>query len=429
MLRAGFGIADITPPLGLHLAGHFRRRPAKGIHDSLLATALVLEADEERAAVVSCDLLGLSRQVVQRARELVHQQVGLAAEQVLLAATHTHAGPEVRPDRNGFDERYADFLVEKIATAVVLAVRDLGECELVFTRGREERISFNRRYWMRDGTVKMNPGVGNPDIVRPAGPIDPDVLGLWVMREGEPAGVVVNFACHLDVLGSANELVSADVPHYVRQTLSGALGRQVPVVYLNGCCGDINHIDVNGPPRQGGYEHSEMMGRVLAGEMLRSLMNAKAIQPGPVGAVSEMVRTHWRLWPEEEVKRAREILEDESVDKETWTYHRALRIVSVAEHRGEERELEVQGVRAGEAVIVGLPGEVFCQIGLDIKAQAALEDVMVAELSNDNPGYIPTEAAFDEGGYEVDSAGCAPETGRLLVEAGRLVVEKLSGLS
>ncbi len=425
MLQAGFGKADLTPPLGTPLAGHFARRPAQGIHDPLLATAVVMDADEERLAVVSCDLLGMPRDVVQRVRELAHQQVGLEADRVLVHGTHTHAGPELRPDRGEVDERYRDLVVEKIATALVLATRDLAPCELAWTRGSESRLSFNRRFWMNDGSVRMNPGVGNPDIMRPAGPIDPDVLGLWVMRDGQPAGLIAGFACHLDVLG-AQHLVSADVPCYLRQTLSHALAQPVSVVYLNGTCGDINHVDVTASGPQGGHEHSAMMGRVLAGELLRSLQHAQPVDgPPPLGA-STMVRTTWRAWPQEEVDAARRTVEDESVEYATWTRHRAMRVLTVAERAGEPRELEVQALRVGSAAVVGLPGEVFCQLGLDIKRDAPLSHVMVAELSNDNPGYIPTPSAFEEGGYEVDSAASAPETGGLLVEAARELLAQMA---
>ncbi|MGD9520188.1 MAG: neutral/alkaline non-lysosomal ceramidase N-terminal domain-containing protein [Armatimonadota bacterium] len=426
MLQAGFGKADLTPPLGTHLAGHFSERPAQGIHDPLLATAVVMESGDERLAIVSCDLLGVPREVVRSVRDLVHQQVGLEAHQVMVHGTHTHAGPEMRSERHGVDGRYVDLAIQKIATAVVLAVRNLAPCELVFTRGSESRLSFNRRFWMKDGSVRMNPGIGNTDIVRPAGPIDPDVLGLWVMREGQPAGLVANFACHLDVLG-AQYLVSADVPHYLRQTLSDALARSIPVVYLSGTCGDINHINVTGGPGQSGFDHSAKMGRTLAGELLRSLQEAVPIEDTPLIGLSTQVQTSWRGWPEAEVEAARRTVDDPSVEKATWTRHRAMRILTVDAHHGEPRELEVQVFRIGSAAVVGVPGEVFCGVGLDIKKASPLPHVMVAELCNDNPGYIPLPSAFDEGGYEVDSAACAPETAALLVEAASNLLAKAVG--
>jgi len=103
-----------------------------------------------------------------------------------------------------------------------------------------------------------------------------------------------------------------------------------------------------------------------------------------------------------------------------------MRVLTVAERAGEPRELEVQALRVGSAAVVGLPGEVFCQLGLDIKRDAPLSHVMVAELSNDNPGYIPTPSAFEEGGYEVDSAASAQETGGLLVEAARELLAQMA---
>ncbi|MBC7288483.1 MAG: neutral/alkaline non-lysosomal ceramidase N-terminal domain-containing protein [Armatimonadetes bacterium] len=402
-MLVGFGTADITPPLGTPLAGHFRRRPAQGIHDPLLATAVVFEHADTRLAVASCDLLGLTEEVSNAARELIHQQVGIDPKAVLLAATHTHAGPELRPERGAADRSYLELLVEKIATAVVLAARSLQPAELLAAVGKETRISFNRRYRMRDGTVKTNPGVGNPDIIEPAGPIDPDVLAVWAMADGRPIGLLLNFACHLDVLGSANQLVSADVPCYVRRVLAGATGGNVPVVYLNGTCGDINHIDVSRGPL-GGFEHSERMGQVLAGEALRLLQDAVPLSDGPLAAASRTLTVLRRQFDETVVRWAENTAADPSVPEDSWAYHRSRRILDAVQRSHEPGRAEICALRIGSLGLVGLPGEIFCEIGLAIKRRSPAQFTGVAELALHNLGYVPTRRAFDEGGYEVESA-------------------------
>jgi neutral ceramidase len=423
-MLAGFGIADLTPPLGTALAGHFRARAARGIHDPLLAVAVAWESGGEQVAVCSCDLLCLTAEVTNRARELVYQQVGLPAERVMFAATHTHSGPELRSERGEVDQGYVELVGEKLATAVVLAVRDLRPATLLLTRGREERLSFNRRYHMRDGTVRTNPGVGNPDIVRPAGPIDPEVLGLWVWREGEPAGVVINFACHLDLLGAGNELVSAEVPGYLRQTLAGALARPCPVVYLNGTCGDINHIDVRGPAR-GGFAHAELMGRVLAGELLRSLTDGTEMEEAPLAVQIAQVAVQGRVWPPETVAWARQTAENAALPADSWDRIRARRILSALAAGQASRRAEVQALRIGALGLVGLPGEIFCALGLEVKAGAPCPATMVAELANDNLGYVPTPQAFEEGGYEVEAALWEPGLGPQLVATSLALLREL----
>ncbi len=425
-MLAGFGMADITPPLGTPLAGHFRRRPAQGVHDPLHATAAVFDDGQTRAAVVSCDLLCLTREVTDGARAIIHQQVGIEPERVLIAATHTHAGPELRPERGPAERGYIELLIEKIATAVVLAARSLAEAELLGAVGREGRISFNRRYRMRDGSVRTNPGVGNPDVVEPAGPIDPDVLAVWAMADGRPAGLILNFACHLDVLGSANQLISADVPCYVRQVLAGAVGHLVPVVYLNGTCGDINHVDITRGTR-GTFAHSEFMGRVLAGEALRVLQDAKAVNDGPVAAAMSQLPIARRQFDDETIQWARQTAQDPSVPENSWAYHRARRVLAAVEKAAERETAEVMAMRIGSLGLVGLPGEIFCEIGLDIKSRSPAGLTAIAELASHNLGYVPTRRAFSEGGYEVESAIWQEDLGERLADAAVDLLGELFG--
>src|SRR5690554_5997301 len=111
-------------------------------------------------------------------------------------------------------------------------------------RGYVDNIAFNRRYFMKDGSVKTNPGVLNPNIDKPAGPIDPDVLVMKIEdMDGNILGAVVNFACHLDVVGG-NEYC-ADYAGELSKTLKSFYGKDFITLFLTGLSGNINHINPN----------------------------------------------------------------------------------------------------------------------------------------------------------------------------------------
>ncbi len=269
-LRAGCFQVDITPPSGGYLAGHFNARQATGIHDPLTCQVVVLELGEQRLALVGNDLIHADAELTADVRQRLQRETGLAPEQVMVWGTHTHAGPLMsRGGREARDETVHRLLGQQIAGAVVGALGNLRPAELQVARGSESRIAHNRRYRLRDGSVQTNPGVGNPNVTAVDGPIDPTVEALWVNDEQGLQAVLVNFGCNLDVLGNGNYLYSADYPCYLRQTLTAAYGRPLVIPFANGPCGNINHIDVFGKRRQGGFDHARLMGRVLAGEVLQ----------------------------------------------------------------------------------------------------------------------------------------------------------------
>ena len=173
-----------------------------------------------------------------------------------MAATHSHTAPDYTRDLYEYlgetsanrQQRYAARLVGGIVDAIVQANAD-AQPATVFagTAQQETPISFNRRFVMRDGSVRTWMRLDNPEVVRAAGPIDPEV-GLLLVRAADgdrPLGVITNFALHLDTVGGT--LWSGDYPFYVEQTLRQSLGPNVISLFGNGCCGDINHADPVAP--------------------------------------------------------------------------------------------------------------------------------------------------------------------------------------
>ena len=238
-LRVGAAAVVITPPKAIPMAGYYSTRLAEGTHDELHAKAIVFEQDGAKAALVAVDLVTLARPTVEEARRLIALATGVPAEAVMISATHSHTGPlltgiSTRNSSYGGDSdlsrSYTTSLPARIAEAVRLAELALVPAKLSAAAGREESLPFNRRFVMKDGTVGWNAGKLNPNIIRPAGPIDPAVPVVYAETlAGDPLATYVNFAMHLDTVGGMQ--FSADFPF----TLAQILGREAfPVTQISG---------------------------------------------------------------------------------------------------------------------------------------------------------------------------------------------------
>lgn len=414
-LLGGFAAVDITPPLGVCLAGHFNRRVASGLHDPLTAQALVFELAGTRLALVGCDLIGIPAELTALVRG---QLADLPAEQLMIFGTHTHAGPVLTAGgAEGRDEEYFQVLAGKLAGAVRAATAQLRPVDLRVAWGEENRISHNRRYRLKDGSVRTNPGVGNPEISRVDGPKDPAVGALFVSDAAGLQAVLVNFACHLDVLGNGNFLFSADYAYYLRQTLQRAYGRPLVVPFANGPCGNINHINVFGQRRQGGYDLAQMMGMLLAGEVLK--IEGRA-EPLPLGELHGRLRTlelPRRPYSEAELAEFEATLANDRIPDRAYPKVRAR--THLQQHRSGSAmsAVEVQALRLGDLALLGVPGEYFVEYGLRLRQQSGAAHTFVVELANDCIGYLPTPEAFDEGGYEGTSARFGRDTGEQMATA------------
>ncbi|NLE58914.1 MAG: hypothetical protein GX616_11170, partial [Planctomycetes bacterium] len=272
-LSAGLAEVDITPPVGYRLSGYFIERQSTGVHDPLKAKALVLRQGDVTAAFVFCDLIAVPRSVSEPARKLVAAKAGIPAANIVITGTHTHTGPLFYGTlRNYFHEQavaksgkdaceavdYPTQLVEKIGQAVSKAAESISPVALEAAATEQDPpLSFNRRFHMKDGSVRFNPGQKNPDIVRVAGPIDPQV-GVVLLKAPDDRKLkacLTVFALHLDTTGGT--LYSADYPFYLEKTLRASLGNDLMSFFGTGTCGDVNHIDVTVEGRRKAEEIGE----------------------------------------------------------------------------------------------------------------------------------------------------------------------------
>ncbi|MGQ9730289.1 MAG: hypothetical protein ACUVX8_03370 [Candidatus Zipacnadales bacterium] len=416
-ISVGVACVCITPHLGCSLAGYFTDRKAVSIHDDLHCRALVISDGEETIALATCDLICCPRAVLDRAKQLAHVRTGIAPEKITIACTHTHTGPATAGLLGAVcEEAYNEWLAPKIADALQMAHPNLRPAIACWGVGSEPNEVHNRRWHMADGTVVMNPPVGSPDLVRPAGPTDPDVAVLaFEEPDGTPIAAVVNYALHYVGGGSSLE-ISADYFALVEQELNRMADAKFPVLVANGCSGDINNINFReGNPKRPSddpWAQALHVARVVAAEAIQVWEQSLRHTEAKLGATAREVSIPRRITPPAELERARAHTavspEEAGLSLVEWTMEREKVLVAALP---EKLDTLVSAGRVGDVAWVGLPGEIFVEFGLALKEQSPFAQTMPIGLANDYVGYVCTPKALEEGGYETWLARSSLPTG------------------
>jgi hypothetical protein len=417
MLECGVCELDITPPLGMPIPGYFTPRPADGILDILYAKAVVIGDGSRYSVLLALDTIGIEREETTAIRKRITEATGIPASHILVAATHTHTGGPVYRDRPPEGNEYVAYLVKKAADAAITAFRNKTAARIGFALGAEAGISFNRRYFMKDGSLRTNPGFGNPDIVEPAGPIDPDVFVIRIDdAAGAPLGVVANFACHPDTLGGRR--YSADFPGEIARLLKKVYGGSFVSLFLNGACGNINHLDfISKPqPNPGAYR---TMGAVLAGEIIKLREKTATVDTLSVDGRSAGLTVDVRTPTPEQLAMAEEHIHLQNGLHVTEAEVFFARQLLTLKERGETyTEVEIQALKLGSTAVVAFPCELFVEFGLELKKRSPFCQTVAAGYANGVNGYVATREAFVQGGYETrltSRTRLAPDSGERMV--------------
>jgi len=420
-LQAGVAAIDITPTVGdVHYRG-----ASTGVLDPLMAKAIVFRQGPEQAALVMCDVIGISFDQSDAVRKLAAEKTGIPYENICIAATHTHTGR--------FSEKAANEMVQKIGQAVVEAQALAKPLKLQVTVTEQYGLAFHRRFVMKDGSVRMNPGFLNPDIVRPAGPVDPEVaiLLLRSSKDNRAIASLTNFAMHLDTVGGSE--YSADYPYFLEQSLKKELGENFISVFATGTCGNINHFDVSKPrPQKGHQTTTKYLGQTLAQTVTAAMTELKDASRPSLAVRRTIIQAPLQEYTEEELAWSK-LPDDERKpliqERPFLQRFRASKIRSLAamwQRWGNTLPMEVQVFRlSGDVAIVALPGEVFVELGLAIKKASPFAITLVIELANNSPAYIPTREAFFDGDYEVVNSRVKAGGGEMLVDTALRLLREL----
>jgi len=440
-MEVGFARLDITPCLGVRLAGSFTERRADGILDPLMATAVAFDNGTKRAVVLSVDILGIPRETMDEIRAQIAQKVETMPEAVIIACTHTHLAPTAFKTAKGdfLESEYMKFLTNKLIDVSALAFEDAAPSKMYYAQGKAEGVAFVRRYHMKDGTVCTNPpGYRNTNILSPTNDSDESVTNIIIKREGKPEIGIVNFQVHPDVIGGCK--ISADYPGFVRKTYEKLIDNSL-CMYINGAQGDTNHIDamhlVEGMCWNG-YERSRYMGRKIAMAAVENYELAQELSGDNICFGQKDVMIPMNKGTEEEIEEAKIIVEQYKqggIDaivlperykgqKPSSVHAGACRILRL-KNGPDAKNMRLTAVSVGEVVIVGLPGEPFTEIGCSVKERSKFTVTIPACCANGYEGYFPMDHCFDEGGYEALNANFARGTAERMIDSSLELISSL----
>lgn len=422
--KSGFAERDITPDIGMEAPGGYGKAYHQTVHDPCKVRASVFDDGRSKVAVVGIDALGIRRDTVLKVRKAVHEKTGIPADAILIGASHSHSsGPCGWLLPGEFD--HASPLVQelvykqstnadpvylaKVEQALIDVICDAHdrrvEARAGVGKGVEDQVAFNRRFLMRNGRSVTHPGLGNPEIVKPAGPVDPEVgvIGAWdASNPSKLLGCVVNFSCHATTSPGG---ISANYIYYLEKVIQGYYGKDCVVVFLAGASGDVTQVDNQSPfVYPTGDQWAQLVGGKVGAEALKTLLT---MEPGILTPVSSKIKV-WdikrRVPAPERVKESLALIEGDrtKADPTDWTFAKETLILDALLKKEPAAEVEVQVVQVGPAVFVTNPAEYFCRYGLEIKKGSGFPFTFPVSLANGCVGYVPTEDAFDEhgGGYE-----------------------------
>lgn len=438
--RAGFAEADISPEIGMEQPGGYGKAYHKSFHDPCKVRVAVFADGEREVAMVSLDALTAPRYLVEEARRRITAACGIPAAAILIGATHSHSSGPIGMLRRGDydhaspfvqklayeystvdDPRYTARVLHQLADAVVRAHKGLAPVRAAAGFGYESQVAFNRRLRMKNGQTWSHPGQGNPDIVAYAGPVDPQVgvVGAWD-DAGRLLGCIVNFACHATTSPGG---ISANWIYYLEQTIRGVFGPHVVVLFFPGACGDVTQVDNLSPyARPSGEQWARLVGGRVGAEAVKVLLSSYSGALVPVDCRQKTWRIKRRKPSPEKVARAYEIVrrDPKESDPTEWIFAKETVLLDALLKVSPEAEVEAQAIQLGPAVFLTNPAELFCQLGLEIKAGSRFPFTFPVELANGCVGYVPTEEAFGPsgGGYETRLTSYS----NLEISAGRQLV-------
>lgn len=439
MTQAAFGTVEITPPLGVPMGGNVRAdRAARGVHDPLLATILVIESGAT-VVLISCDLLGISAEFSAPIKESVAGQLGLPADHVIVFATHTHSGPQVVRDSPTITaepgpawEKWMSETPGRIAAAAVATAARRQPARLEWNSATVQGLSFNRRLHLRSGATCMNFERPDPaDVLEPWGPVDEELIVIRVSDEqGQPLGAFVHFTLHPAVLVGEQWLLSRDFVGPLVRTVQEAIGA-VPVLFANGAEGNVNHLDYRLGRQGDPFTEIERIGARLGAAAISALDSpvrmddpAVSVTAAPVCLRQRPITPDMRAGATEALARTGGRIPSltDGVPPEAY----AAWLLRRASDYQPTVDIRPAVVRLGDLTFAFVPGEAFVEFGNALRRKHS-RPVRVVALADASIGYIPTAEAFGQGGYEVTfgTSTIAPGEGERLFN---VIDDAVSGL-
>lgn len=445
-LGVAFGETDITPAITrdkpVWLAGYGFGRKATGVHDPIMARCVVLAHGAEKVALVSVDLVGLQHPEVQAIRAKLP-----GFRYVLVSSTHNHEGPDVIgiwgswPFHRGVDDGYLQLVVERVSKLVTETADNVAPAEVGYGTAEDETLlNDSRQPFVKDGVLR---------VLHFTPPGKPD----------QPLGLLVQWNCHPEALGSKNTLLTADFPSATVARLKQRLG--CPIAFFSGAVGGLmapprggRIKDAAGNELHGGdFEYARVYGEAVADLALAAQQKTSPTRLAPFAIATRTIyvpvtNSLYR------VARAAGVLKRDGF---TWTGDASRRGEPLTADNADQKmavETEVACLRLGELHLAAIPGELYPELVYgkfqepaepnadypEAPLEPSVASLMPGKkwllfgLANDEIGYLIPKRQWDsvspyaygrqESQYgEINS--CGPEAAPLVMEALRRCVERM----
>lgn len=410
-MKSASAMINITPPTGISICGNVRDDDlARGTHDPLLCNAVLMEHEDTSVLFLVFDWVGVDEEEATILRKRAGEAIGISDKSVIVSATHTHSGPKIIT-RSGFDyrndkeEAYLNKAFDDIIEAVKTLPQSLEEVTLWGGTADIEGLNFCRRLRMADGKVVMNWIQVDPtDVVCATGDPDKQMTVIGMKRvDGTWQTLMVNFTLHAAICVGRDWLWSADYVYYLRKKIWEALPEKPVVHFTNGAEGDVNALDYKNFNLEA-FPEAERYGFALAGHALEILGSAEkmsnrlSIAAGAVALYRREISKEWSDWAKAKWEACGGVIPQllHGIPSEYYAHA----IINMEQFEGQKEIFPIMAVLIGDVAAATLPGEIFSQIGLNIKSKSPYEKTFMLGLSQGYCGYIPDRKAFLEGGYE-----------------------------
>jgi hypothetical protein len=382
-IKLGTSEINITPQTDIRMAGYGARKGSSiGVHDDLYASALLFSDQVNTVLIITVDVIGLDAQFIGETKKLISSKIGVPAENIMISALHNHGGPAtqlIEGEVSGAVNEYIKFLKERLTLLAVEASKK----EVPVRRGIGKGFSnmnINRRAIFADGSI----GLGrNPD-----GPADHEVAVVkFEDMNNNALAFLINWPCHATANGSENNLITGDWPAAVARYLKKAAGKEIVVAITAGASANINPI--YGPGTS--FKEIEAVGFDVGTEAWKTLAQISTFPVKSIQAKNATLKFPGKM-------RTNNYLPQTSYSS------------------GPEVELRLTALKIGDLVLCGISGELFTEIGLEIKKQSPYSNTLIVTHCNGSNGYICTDKSFSDGGYETGASWLMPGVEKPLTE-------------
>jgi len=400
VLSGGVAKINLTPPMEMKAAlggyGERESRPAIGVHDAVWAKALLLARGEQKFVIITADVLGFPPKFKAAVIERLASE-GWDGNRIMLLPSHSHTSFDLMALHPGnvFENRrvgvFHKELFEHTANQLAQVVRAAGKNVVPIIAGSSTVSVPDRNRNRRRGLTTHDTSL---TVTR----ID--------VSSGNPLAVLVNWTAHPTFMDENDMLFSGDWPGHLQRTVEALVGHGVITMYYNGAEGDQSPVPP--PDCSSHWERAERYGR-------------------------EMGILSWRAWEKMKPHEIKEFsYHTEAIELPKRQWHPDFMKTGGAEYGLDEAKMQgfieqlnptrthCTCLRLGDLEILGVPGEMATQLGMDIKTKArqfsGAECVTIGGLADEWVSYILSADEYRKGGYEASMSFYGETLGNTLVE-------------